>query len=84
MEARARFSGAGIPTGVVFMFIVALLAAFLLGGAGGYVVRGLGSSATTTNPTSHPFVVEPVPYTSPAVSPVPQPTLDPKGFAVPI
>ncbi len=84
MEAKATFSGAGISTGVVLIFIVAVLAALLLGGAGGYVIRGLSSPVTTINTTTHPYVTEPVPYSSPAQSPAQQPTLDPKGYTVPI
>ena len=84
MEARAAFSGAGLSTSVVLMFIVALVTAFLLGGAGGYVIRGLSAPATTTTTTTHPYVIEPVPYSSPSPSPAQQPTLDPKGYTVPI
>ena len=86
MEARATFGGTQIATGVVRLFIVALLVAFLVGGAGGYIVRALTSSVstTTTTDTQRPFVVEPAPYSTPAVSPVPMPTVDPAGYPVPI
>ncbi|OLD50782.1 MAG: hypothetical protein AUI42_01635 [Actinobacteria bacterium 13_1_40CM_2_65_8] len=47
MEARATLRGARISTNVVITFIVALLAAFLLGGAGGYIVRALTIPVTT-------------------------------------
>ena len=51
MEARATLRGGRISSGVVMTFIVALLAAFLLGGAGGYLVRAvtIPASTTTTN-----------------------------------
>jgi hypothetical protein len=88
MNANASQPLARIPTGVARTFIVALVAAaFLLGGTGGYVVRGLSSAAgvtTHTEATTHPFVIEPVPYSSPRPSPRPQPTLDPTGVPVPI
>ncbi|HKW72347.1 MAG TPA: hypothetical protein VJQ08_05925 [Candidatus Dormibacteraeota bacterium] len=64
MEARAAFRGTRIPTGVVIAFVVALVAAILIGGLGGYALRGLSSSpsaTTTTNSTSHAFVTEPSP-----------------------
>ena len=64
MEAGATLRGARISTNVVITFIVALLAAFLLGGAGGYLVRVV----TIPTPTA----------TSPAVTEsAPQQTLTP-------
>ena len=85
MAARASLRGARLETGVVFAF-VALIAAFLLGGTGGYLIRGLALPAPATTPisTPHPFVVEQAPYSSPAASPIPEPTRDPRGFVVPI
>ena len=41
MEARASFRQARIPSGVVLLFVAALLAALVLCGAGGYLVRAL-------------------------------------------
>jgi len=88
MQARASFRGAPPPTAVVRLFIAGLLAAFLLGGAGGYLVRGLGFtvSTTTTNSTDahHPLVIESPPYSTPALSPAPQPATDPSGHFIPI
>jgi hypothetical protein len=86
MNASASLPLARIPAGVARTFMVAVLAAFLLGGTGGYLVRGLSlaASSTTTTITTHPFVTEPVPYSSPVPSPAQQPTLDPGGFTVPI
>ena len=87
MNASASIPLARIPTGVARTFIVALLAAFLLGGTGGYLFHGWSSSqstTTTTDTTTHPFVNAPVPYTSPVPSAVPQPPLDPAGFPIPI
>ncbi|HET9781026.1 MAG TPA: hypothetical protein VFR33_04535 [Candidatus Dormibacteraeota bacterium] len=64
---------------------VAILAALLVGGTGGYVVRALTYSvATTVTETQRPFVVESAPYSSPAPKPPAEPTRDPKGFEVPI
>jgi len=85
MAARASLRGARLETGVVFAFVV-LIAAFLLGGTGGYLVRGLSlpAAATNSDTTRRPFVVEQAPYSSPAYSPAPEPTRDPKGFVVPI
>jgi hypothetical protein len=88
MDVSASLPSARTPTGGARTFMVALLAAaFVLGGTGGYVVRGWSSAAstpTTTHTTNHPFVIEPVPYSSPAPSPAQPPTLDPNGFTVPI
>ena len=85
MEARASVREARIQTGVMVAF-VALIAAFLLGGTGGYLVRGmtLPASFTTTHVSPHRIVVEQAPYSSPSASPLPEPTRDPNGNAVPI
>lgn len=85
MEARASFDSRS-STRVLIVLMVAIVAALLVGGTGGYIVRGLTypvSSSTTTD-THRPFVVEPVPYSSPAASPAAEPTRDPRGFEVPI
>ena len=86
MEASASFRRTRIPTGVIRTFLVALVAAFLLGGVGGYVVRSsTASTSSGTQTTNHPFVIEQAPYSSsPAVSPASAPTRDPNGNAVPI
>jgi hypothetical protein len=82
MDVSASLPSARIPTGVARSFIVALVAAaFLLGGTGGYLVRGLSSAAPAT---THPFVIEQAPYSSPRPSPAPPPTLTPDGFTIPI
>ena len=85
MEARASFDSRS-STHALIVFMVAIVAALLVGGAGGYVVRGLtySVSSSTTTDTHRPFVVEPVPYSSPAASPAVQPIRDPRGFEVPI
>lgn len=85
MEARASFDSRS-STRALIVFMVAIVAALLVGGAGGYVVRGLtySVSSSTTTDTHRPFVVEPVPYSSPAASPAVQPIRDPRGFEVPI
>lgn len=74
------------PGRIAPTFTVALVAAaLLLGGAGGYLVRGWSpAAATPTTHTTHPFVTAPVPYSSPVLSPAPQPALDPNGFPIPI
>jgi hypothetical protein len=89
MEARATFRQARIPTGVVLLFIAALLAALLLGGAGGYLVRVLTAPATvttTTVDTAVPRHTEGIPYSTPLpvnVSPRPDnptPPENPNGY----
>jgi len=68
MEARASFRHARIPSGVVLLFVAALLAALVLGGAGGYLVRALTAPSnvtTTTVDTTVPRYTEGIP-TSPA------------------
>jgi hypothetical protein len=84
MQARATFGGNQVATGVLRMFIVAVLVALLVGGAGGYIVRALTVSvptATTPNVTHRPFVVEQAPYSSPSPSTASEPTRDPNGNA---
>jgi hypothetical protein len=85
MEARASFDSRS-STRALVVLMVAIVAALLVGGTGGYVVRGLTYSATssTSTDTHRPFVVEPIPYSSPAASPAAEPTRDPRGFEVPI
>ena len=82
MEARAVFRETRVPAGRAVVFVLALVAAFLVGGSGGYLVRGVSSVPVT--PTHRPFVVEQAPYSTSVQSPAAEPTRDPKGFAVPI
>ena len=80
MDASASLALQRNPSGVARMFMVALLAAaFLLGGMGGYLVRGLSAPASTTptNTTTHPFVTAPIPYSSPTYTPAAQPSFMP-------
>jgi hypothetical protein len=52
MQATASFHRPQLSSAVLRMFIVAaLLSAFVLGGTGGYLVRGLSSSPATTTTT---------------------------------
>jgi uncharacterized protein HemY len=55
MESTPTFRGGRISNSVAITFTVAVLAAFLLGGAGGYVVRAVTIStpqrATSTSVT---------------------------------
>lgn len=85
MEARAEFNNSS-STRALVVLMVAIVAALLVGGTGGYIVRALTYSvvANPTVDTHRPFVVEPVPYSSPAPTPSPEPLRDPKGFEVPI
>ena len=64
MEARATFGGTEIAGGVLRTFIVAVLVALVIGGAGGYIVRALTSSVASgaTTEIHRPFVVEQPPY----------------------
>lgn len=85
MEAKATFERRPVPTAAVWIAIAAVIAAFMLGGAGGYAVRGLSSVApkpSATVVTRTPFVVESPPYMTPKPSPVPEPTRDPNGFVI--
>jgi cell division protein FtsN len=85
MEARASFESRSSARALVVL-MVAIVAALLVGGTGGYMFRVATDAAPIDNSTHapRPFVVEPVPYSSPAASPAAQPTRDPKGFEVPI
>jgi hypothetical protein len=85
MEARATFGGNQVATGVVRMFIAAVLVALVVGGAGGYIVRALTfsvSTPTTANVTHRPFVVEQAPYSSPSPSSPAEPMREPNGGAI--
>ena len=86
MEARASVPSIRLQAGVIFMFVVAVVAAFLLGGTGGYLFRGLTlpASSTTTYVGPHPLVVEQAPYSSPSATPLPEPMRDPNGYVIPI
>lgn len=83
MEARATFRQARTPSGVVLMFIAGLLAAFLLGSAGGYVLRALTAPASVTTTTIEnvvPRQTQGIPYSTPypvQVSPRPD---DPNSY----
>lgn len=92
MEARTTLHGSRISTAVVVTFVAALLAAFLLGGAGGYLIRAL--SAPVSSRITTPLTV-PQPKTAQpkAVIPdwaflrqpqptMPQQTLDPSGYVI--
>ena len=71
MQARATLGGNQLATGVLRMFIAAVLIALVVGGAGGYVVRALTYSASiNVVPESHrPFVIEQPPFTTPSAAP---------------
>ena len=86
MDARASLGESRKSTRFPLTIVVALLAVLAIGWIGGYLGRGLAPSTSTTNTVTnpHPFVTEPVPYSTPLPSPIPEPTRDPKGFAVPI
>jgi hypothetical protein len=84
VEARATLQNQS-PINALVVLIAAVVAALMVGGAGGYAVRALTFSVQTTTTQVHrPFVVEQAPYSSPAASPAAQPTRDPRGFEVPI
>lgn len=78
MEARGTLSRARLSTGIFTMFAIALLAAFLLGGAGGYVLRVVSFTAPAAVTTVHQTRTHPV-----APAP-PYQTVDPKGYTIPI
>jgi hypothetical protein len=85
MEARATFGGNQVATGVLRLFVVAVLVALLVGGAGGYIVRALTvsvSTRTTATATHRPFVVEQAPYGSPSPFTAAEPMRDPNGGAI--
>ena len=53
MQASASFRGPQLSSAVVRVFVVAaLLSAFVLGGTGGYLVRGLSSSPAIAHTTT--------------------------------
>jgi hypothetical protein len=84
MDARATLSGSQRSTArFPVTLVAAIVAALILGWFGGYLARGLAVStpASNTVTTPRPFVVEPAPYSTPATSPVPEPTRDPNGNA---
>lgn len=84
MEARATFDRAQVTAGLLRLFIVALFAALVIGGAGGYVLRLVtASTATVTTTDVHrPFVLEQPPYGSPSPSAAPSPIYAPNGQLV--
>ena len=77
MEARALLLGT-LPARAIVTFVVALTAALLLGGLGGYLIRGLTIPAAAAPAPLHSVtVVESPPYGAPPTSPVPYPTFGP-------
>jgi hypothetical protein len=83
MNASASLRWTQIPAGAFRSFLIALVAAFVLGGAGGYIVRGMSASTATENQTTNqPFVTEPIPYSSATPTPAPQRTPGPDGFTI--
>ena len=84
MEARTSLRGAR-PASAVMTFAVALMAAALLGGTGGYVVRGLSvPAATTTVVVPSVTVRESPPYSNPTLSPSPYQIFDRGSDGAPI
>jgi len=82
---EATFSRTQISASTLRAFVVALVAALLVGGAGGYFVRVFTFSASvvrSTPTTTQPFVVEPIPYSSPLGSPSPYQTQGPDGITI--
>lgn len=86
MEARATFDGTQVAAGVLRMFVLAVVVALVVGGAGGYIIRALtfSPSTTTVTETHRPFVIEPAPYSNPSPSPSQQPIYDPQGNPIPV
>jgi hypothetical protein len=93
MEARNTLGRSRISTSVIVTFAVALLAALLLGGAGGYLVRTAISPASSKTGTpvdvrqtysgpQQPVVPDWV-YRRPSAQPtLPQETTDPNGNVI--
>ena len=71
IEARTTLRGGRISTGMIGTFLVAVLAALLVGGAGGY----LYATASRTSTPAHETVVQ--------VKTEPQQTFMPNGFTHP-
>lgn len=86
MEARATFGGAQVTAGLLRLFVGTVFAALVIGGAGGYVIRGVTTSTATgtTTDVHRPFVIEQPPYSQPSSSPRPQPIYAPDGNPVPV
>ena len=87
MDARATIGGSLASTRILGFFVSALLAALLIGGVGGYLVRAVTYTVGTTAAPTHmprPFVVEQPPYSTAPESPPAAPIRDPNGFVVPI
>jgi hypothetical protein len=85
MDARAAVRGGRFETSAMVKWMVGVLAVFLLGGAGGYVVRGW-SGPSLSNAGGAQQVVQPVqpqvPYSTPSAPPRPLQTLDPDGYPI--
>ena len=85
MDARATLSGGrSSTTRFPMTLIAAVIVALIVGWVGGYLIRGLAVTTPTTNTvttTQHPFVVGPLRYGPPTMSPMPEPAGDPNGFS---
>jgi hypothetical protein len=89
MESTQALRANRFSSGVVAMFVVAVIAALLLGGVGGYAIRALSFASS---PANNAPILETRPNTMPqqtfgptnATQPTsPQPT-DPSGHVIPI
>lgn len=89
IEARTTLRGRRISTGVIGTFLVAVLAALLVGGAGGYLLATASRTSTPVHETVVQQKIEPqqrfLPSGIPTERPqptLPQQTLDPNGNVV--
>jgi hypothetical protein len=83
MEVRTAIRGGRFETSAAVKFMVGVLAVFLLGGAGGYLVRGLSVPTSLNADPAQQTVksVQPlIPYSTPNTPALPQRTLDPDGY----
>jgi hypothetical protein len=84
MDARATMRGIPSSTRSPLILIAALLAAVIVGWIGGYAVRGLADTSSSSNAATspHPSAVESIPFISPTIAPTAPPVLDQNGNVV--
>src|SRR5438067_6731244 len=97
MEARQTLRGSGAPKGLVIALAASAAIAVAMGAS--VIAKDMSSSSSTGTTTFHaapgtvlrqdnppagaPLVIEHAPYSSPAASPAPQPSMDRAGFHIP-
>lgn len=64
MQARTTFGQVSISKGLVALFVALLVAAYLTGGASGFLIKGISLPATTSTGASQGYALPDISTTS--------------------